>query len=346
MNRRRVVAGVALIAMVVAAGIGYLGWRVATTPSAAAQSGVQLDRSGTMLYVEPGTGRVLQIPAGGDSVIGTGPTCQRVYAGGGTMACLRATAVPMASELDLIDGGGKVLKTLQLWGNPSRVRVSPSGHLAAWTVFRSGDSYMAAGAFSTTAGIYDLRDGTHYGSLEDFTAVVDGKPYKAVDVNYWGVTFAADDVTFYATMASKGRTWLMRGDLHKRQLTAVRENVECPSLSPDGTRIAYKYRTGKTWRLHVLTLATNQDVALAETAHVDDQPAWLDEATVAYSKENAVFGVPADGTGHPKRLAAGSSPGGAGQIAGFTAFAAAFFSCLNWRTLRSESASTTSATER
>lgn len=306
MPRSRIVAGVALIAMVVAAGIGYLGWRVATTSSAAAQSGVQLARSGTMLYVEPGTGRVRQVS--GDELIGTGPTCQRVYAGGGTMACLRATAVPMASELDLIDGAGKTLKTLQLWGNPSRVRVSPSGHLAGWTVFRSGDSYLAAGAFSTTAGIYDLRNGEHYGSLEDFTAYVDGKPYKSVDANYWGVTFAADDVTFYATMASKGRTWLMRGDLTSRRLTAVRENVECPSLSPDGTRIAYKLRTGKTWRLHVLTLATGADVALAEAVHVDDQPAWLDEATVAYGKENAVFGVPADGSGEPRRLVAGSSP--------------------------------------
>lgn len=306
MSRSRIVAGVTLIAVVVAAGIGYLGWRVATTQPAAAQTGVQLGQSNTMLYVEPGTNQVRQVR--GDAVVGTGPACQRAYASGGTMACLRATAVPMASELDLIDGSGKVLKTLQLWGNPSRVRVSPSGKLAAWTVFRSGDSYLAPGAFSTTAGIYDLRSGTHYGSLEDFTAYVDGRPYRSVDVNYWGVTFAADDATFYATMASKGKTWLVRGDLASRSLTALRENVECPSLSPDGSRIAYKFRTGKSWRLHVLTLATGADIALAETSHVDDQPAWLDDGTVAYGKQMSVFAVPADGSGQPRKLVAGSSP--------------------------------------
>ncbi|WP_328328786.1 hypothetical protein OHA70_04415 [Kribbella sp. NBC_00382] len=314
MSRSRIITGITLIAVFVAAGIGYLGWRVATTQQAAAQSGIQLGRSGTMLYVEPGSNRVRQIALGDGATtsIGTGPACQRVYASGGTMACLRATAVPMASEVDLIDSAGKVVKTLQLWGNPSRVRVSPSGHLAAWTVFRSGDSYMMAGAFSTTAGIYDLKTGTHYGSLEDFTASVDGKPYRSTDVNYWGVTFAADDLTFYATMASKGKTWLMRGNLQNRTLTALHENVECPSLSPDGTRIAYKFRDGKTWRLHVLTLATQHDVALAETSHVDDQPAWVNDKTIAYSKQDGggpgVFVVPADGTGQPRKLVAGSSP--------------------------------------
>ncbi|MFI5714178.1 TolB family protein [Kribbella sp. NPDC051620] len=327
-GRGRIVAGISLIAVFVAAGIGYLGWRVATTQQAAAQSGVQLDRSGTLLYVEPGSNRVRQIALGGGdgggggdgsaavigavTPVGVGPVCQRVYAGGGTMACLRATAVPMASELDLINTSGKVVKTLQLWGNPSRVRVSPSGHLAAWTVFRSGDSYLMAGAFSTTAGIYDLRTGTHYGSLEDFTASVGGQVYSSADVNYWGVTFGSDDEIFYATMASKGKTWLMRGNLQNRTLTAVRENVECPSLSPDGTRIAYKFRNGKTWRLHVLTLATHHDVALAETSHIDDQPAWINDKTVAYSKQDSgepgVFVVPADGSGQPRKLVAGSSP--------------------------------------
>ncbi|GAA3551741.1 hypothetical protein [Kribbella ginsengisoli] len=314
LSRRRIVAGALAIAVFVAAGIGYLGWRVATTQQAAAQSGLQLDRSGTMLYVEPGSNRVRQIALGGGAPtpIGAGPTCQRVYASGGTMACLRATAVPMASEVDLINTAGKVVKTLQLWGNPSRVRVSPSGRLAAWTVFRSGDSYLMAGAFSTTAGIYDLKTSTHYGSLEDFTAYLDGRPYQSTDVNYWGVTFAQDDETFYATMASKGKTWLMRGDLKNRKLTAVRENVECPSLSPDGSRIAYKFRDGKTWRLHVLTLAGQQDIALAETAHIDDQPAWVDNKMVAYSKQDdgepGVFVVPADGSGEPRKLVVGSSP--------------------------------------
>jgi hypothetical protein len=213
----------------------------------------------------------------------------------------------MASELDIIPAAGE-RRTLQLWGNPSRVRVSASGALVGWTVFRTGDTYLVPGAFATTAGIFDLRTGAHHGSLEDFTTYLDGKPYAAVDRNFWGVTFAPDDRTFYATMATAGKTWLMRGDLSAGRMTAIRQNVECPSISPDGTRIAYKFRTGKNWRLHVLDLASGRDVALAEPDHVDDQPAWLDEKTVAYGKKSAVYAVPADGSGTPHHLVDGSSP--------------------------------------
>lgn len=297
---RRLV-GVVLIAMVLAAGIGYVGWRARSVTAGGA---IDLARTGSWLYVDGG--RVRQ--SGEDQP--TGPACQRAYAAGGTLACLRATAVPMSAELEI--HAGKLVKTLPVWGDPSRVRVSPSGRLVAWTVFRTGDSYLVPGAFATTAGIYDLRTGAHHGSLEDFTAYVDGRPYRSIDVNYWGVTFLRDDRTFYATMSSKGRTWLMRGDLAARRLVAVRTNVECPSLSPDQTRIAYKYRTGSTWRLHVLDLATGADHPLAEPVHVDDQPAWLDDRTVAYSKNDgsrpAVFTVPADGSGSPARLFDGSSP--------------------------------------
>lgn len=118
------------------------------------------------------------------------------------------------------------------------------------------------------------------------------------------MTFAADDRTFYATMAADGTTWLMRGDLRTRRLTALRRNVECPSLSPDGTRIAYKKRAGTRWRLHVLDLRRGSDTALAETADIDDQAAWLDGKTVGYAKPGRngpeVFAVPADGSGAPR----------------------------------------------
>ena len=44
---------------------------------------------------------------------------------------------------------------------------------------------------------------------------------------------------------------------------------------------------------------------LAETRTVDDQPAWLDDSTVAYGIQrsdgvNDVWAVPADGTGTPE----------------------------------------------
>ncbi|WP_405059270.1 hypothetical protein OG474_42000 [Kribbella sp. NBC_01505] len=309
MSRARIVSGVVSIAVFVAAGIGYVSWR-ANAADGPATPPLDLLRTGTILYVDS-TSTVRQVTRDHpDQVIGSGPSCQRVYAAAGTLGCLRSTAVPMSAELKIYRKNDAEV-SLPVWGDPSRVRVSHDGRLVGWTVFRAGDSYMRQGAFSTTAGILDLSTGTQYGSLEDFTMFVDGKQYSSPDVNFWGVTFLSD-ATFYATMASKGRTWLMRGELAGRRLTSVRENVECPSVSPDRTRIVYKFRTGDHWRLHVLDLATGADHPLAEAAHIDDQAAWLDDQTIAYSKNDgagpAVFTVPADGTGSPHRLLAGSSP--------------------------------------
>ncbi|WP_405419672.1 TolB family protein [Streptomyces erythrochromogenes] len=113
-------------------------------------------------------------------------------------------------------------------------------------------------------------------------------------------------------MSANGRTHLMRGDLTTRELTALRTNVECPSLSPDETRIAYKKRVGADWQLHVLHLQTGQDTALAAPPGIDDQAAWLDDTTVAYGRTEhgrpSVYAVPADGSGKPVELTGGSSP--------------------------------------
>jgi Tol biopolymer transport system component len=190
--------------------------------------------------------------------------------------------------------------------------------MAAWTTFVTGDSYTQPGA-STRASILDLKTGAYVDSLETFSASVNGKPYKAVDINFWGVTFTADDNTFYATMGSNGKTWLMKGDLRAHTLTALRDNVECPSLSPDGTRIVFKKRVSDDirhpWRFTVLNLATLQETPLAETRSVDDQAAWLDDGTVMYAVPHDddpgsdLYAVPADGGGAPRLLAAnGMSP--------------------------------------
>ncbi|OXM54033.1 TolB family protein [Amycolatopsis alba] len=295
MKRTRV--GIAAIVVAVAAGAAFVGLR-----SGDAVAEQQLDLAhGGMLYVDE-AGRVRQE----DRV---GPSCRRVDVAAGTLACLRATAVPDQAEL-IVTKPGAEPRRISEWGTPSRVRVSPSGRLVSWTVFRAGDSYLGGvGTFSTTAGIFDLGTGSHYGSLEDFTFIVDGKPYTGQDLNYWGVTFARDDRTFYATARSADGTWLVRGDLRGRTLTALRRNVECPSLSPDGTRVAYKFRDGDRWRLHVLSLVDDRDVPLADPAHLDDQPQWLDDRTVSYGRDKAIYQVPADGTGAPVLLRpAASSP--------------------------------------
>lgn len=299
-RRRTWLTGVVLIAVTVAAAVTYI---VVQPRDTGTTNTVDLTRADTLVYVSD-TGRVTQVDSR-RRVLATGPVCQRVYAAAGTMICLRSGSAPMSSVITVDRADGKRLELTE-WGSPSRARVSPSGNLVTWTVFRSGDSYLVAGAFATTAGIYDLSTNAHYGSLEDFTVQVDGKPYGAEDRNFWGVTFTDDDRTFYATMSSAGRAWLVHGDLSTRTLTALRPNVECPSLSPDGTRIAYKHRTGDQWRLHVLTLATNTDTRLAEPSDVDDQPTWLTNETIAYSRPHndkpAIFTVPASGAGSPRLL--------------------------------------------
>jgi hypothetical protein len=80
-----------------------------------------------------------------------------------------------------------------------------------------------------------------------------------LDHNVWGVTFAADDNRFYATLSTDGERYLVEGDFAARTLRTLALNVECPSLSADGTRIAFKQGIDndprKGWRLSVLRLA-------------------------------------------------------------------------------------------
>jgi hypothetical protein len=175
------------------------------------------------------------------------------------------------------------------------------------TVFVAGDSYNGS-QFSTRSGITDTRADTPSSvTLESFT--VDGQKAPA-DANFWGVTFTQDDNVFYVTMSAGGHRSLMRGDFARRDLHPLKDNVECPSLSPDGSRIAFKKMlSDNTWRLTVLRLDDLAETSLAETRSIDDQAAWLDNATIAYGlpaapgKGSDVWSVPADGTGSPHLLA-------------------------------------------
>jgi hypothetical protein len=245
----------------------------------------------------------------------TSINCQRSYAATQTLICLRPSGSLVATEYAYVyDTAGtqpRQVDQVSLPGIPSRARVSADGKMVAWTVFVSGDSYNGP-EFSTRTGILDLSTGAAVDSLETFTAYVDGSVYHAVDINYWGVTFTADDNQFYATMGSNGQTWLMLGDLATKTLRSVISNVECPSLSPDGTRIVFKKRVSTSleapWRLYVLDLATLKETPLAETRSIDDQAAWLGDDTVMYDVPQAhgsgydIWDVPADGSGSPKMI--------------------------------------------
>ncbi|WP_328733161.1 S8 family serine peptidase [Streptomyces caniferus] len=316
MTRRRPLLLVT-VATVVLTVLATLAIRHAARPTAAAHAG-------SSVSVAPGPRIIARSTAPGsrDHLISVGAhrpgarrltspvTCTRVHASGGTALCLRLDGDLKTYELAVMDRDLKVRRTLPLVGVPNRARVSPSGRMVAWTVFVAGDSYNG-GRFSTRAGILDTRTQWLVPTLEDWHVTLHGKPYTAVDLNIWGVTFAPDDRHFYATLSTKGHRYLVRGDLAHRTLRALRANVECPSLSPDGTRIAFKSarddQPSHGWRLSVLDVATNRVTPLAETRSVDDQAAWLDGRTVAYALPSGraradVWRVPADGSGTPRML--------------------------------------------
>ncbi|MBT2438713.1 hypothetical protein J7E93_00935 [Streptomyces sp. ISL-36] len=235
-----------------------------------------------------------------------GPRCDRFHVSGPTALCLqRRPGVPTRSYAIVLDRRLRELRRIALPGIPNRARVSASGRMLSWTMFATGDSY-ATSAFSTRTSILDLRTGYLVKNMEQIPLTLHGRRYHASDINYWGVTFARDDNRFYATVATKGRTYLVEGDMGRWSARALRENVECPSLSPDNTRIAFKKKISDDpkapWRLYVLDLRTLREHAVAEERSIDDQAAWTDDRTLAYAHEGAVWSVPADGTGAPRLL--------------------------------------------
>ncbi len=242
----------------------------------------------------------------------TGRLCERVYAvPSGGICIARSRSLTGAYEAQVLGPDGRVRHKVGLDGVPSRTRVSADGRYGATTTFVTGDSYAKPGEFSTRTLIIDMRRGESIADLETFTVSRAGQVVDAADVQFWGVTFARDSDRFYATLATGGKTYLIAGRVSERTARVIHDNVECPSLSPDGTRIGYKKLVDSdgTWRFHVLDLASGADVALAETRSVDDQLEWLDDRNLLYHAGDDIWTVPADGTGAPRRyLAHADSP--------------------------------------
>ncbi len=233
----------------------------------------------------------------------TDVACDRVYARADTTLCLRTKRRTTTEfEAEQLDLSWRITRSWALSGTPSRARVSPDGTLLASTVFVAAHSYRQVG-FTTATDIRTSK-GHDFGNLESFALTVDGHRTRPADRNIWGVTFAADDNTFYATAAIGGKTYLMRGDLRARTLTSIRTGAECPSLSPDGSHVAYKKNFGVTtphWSIAVLNLADGtEQVLTSEQRSVDDQVEWLDDSTLLYGlprpKEAGVSDVWSIGT--------------------------------------------------
>ncbi|MGQ0744794.1 MAG: hypothetical protein ACT4OS_10760 [Acidimicrobiales bacterium] len=340
--RARLVAFVAVCALSASVAVGY---------SVRAADRVERTRAGGAAQVSFSTGSGLAAPldwasgphlgfvgTGGEQAFGTlavtpldGPArapvrtglqCQVAHAAGGRGICLAPERELIAYQATLFDDGFRSVGGFGLGGLPSRTRVAPGGALGAITVFVSGHSYAIAG-FSTATTLVDMNRGEVIANLEEFEVRRDGRAFSAPDFNYWGVTFTADARRFYATLGTGGETYLVEGDVARRTARVLRSNVECPSLSPDGTRLVFKKRVSGglgpvQWRLHLLDLATMTETPLAETRNVDDQVEWLDDRGVAYSLPRPApsgvtdtWVVPVDGSEPPRIVV----PGGRSPVA-------------------------------
>jgi hypothetical protein len=227
---------------------------------------------------QPGAGRI-------SATLG----CERISFAAGNGICLQSDrGVFTTYKAVVFDGDLHVRTSFKLEGSPSRTRISGDGRVGSITVFVTGQAQGYGGSsFSTKTILLDMSSGDQLGELEQFTTWRNGTRFQAADFNFWGVTFAQDANTFYASLKTGGKTYLVRGDLGLRKFTVLHDNVECPSISPDNRLIAFKKRVGgdlSPWRFYLLDLTTMTERVLAgEERSVDDQIEWLDDSHLLYA---------------------------------------------------------------
>jgi hypothetical protein len=256
-----------------------------------------------------------------DGRLATTLSCNRIYFATRAGICLAVATHPAGYRAYLLTDSLDATRTLEIPGTPSRARVSIDGRLAAYTVFVGVDSYLAPG-LSTRTRIVDLTSGRELADLEAFEVKRDGRSIHGADFNFWGVTFTRDSTRFYATFGTASRTYLVDGDLDARTLTLVADDIECPSLSPDGMRIAFKKKSGSgfaaRWQPAILELSSKTVTLLPEPRHIDDQIEWLDNDHILYAvahslsaaeRRSDVWMLARDGSSAPVRfLADAESP--------------------------------------
>ncbi|MEV4098158.1 TolB family protein [Streptosporangium saharense] len=288
-RRDRIVTVVAVLVALVA--VGHVILSALRTGATGAEGDVELPEGRQLVFrsLRPGPtfGHLAVLPADDlrrERVV-LPARCERTAASPAGGLCLRQTRDPLQPfAATLLDERLRPSGEAPVNGIPSRARVSEDSRYYATTTFVTGHSYLSDG-FSTETVIGRVG-GDPVGDVERFTFLLNGRPNENVDRNVWGVTFVPGGERFFATVATQDRRYLVEGDIGRRTLTALRENAECPSLSPDGRRLVYKKRTGSNtdvWRFHVLDLATGAETPLAETRSVDDQAAWLDDGHVMYA---------------------------------------------------------------
>ncbi|MEO8678778.1 MAG: hypothetical protein ABI665_07020 [Vicinamibacterales bacterium] len=285
---------IALAALVSVGAIAYLASRAgAVSPIAESSRGaLEAIRSKPHVYFrslrdhEFGQVVVAALDAPNEQRVVTALSCDRVDFWRDRGLCLvdsKSHLHPLVFA-QIIDRDFLAISSLVLPGVTSRTRVSGDERYAVATVFVTGEQYDAE--FTTRTTLVELSGGRVVADLEKFQVTKDGRPFRERDFNFWGVTFAAASEHFYATLATGGQTYLVEGDIGRREMRVLRENAECPSLSPDEQQVVIKSRIPGdriAWRLHVIDLKTGDEWPIAgEARSIDDQAEWLDAGHVLY----------------------------------------------------------------
>jgi hypothetical protein len=330
-NRTRLILLAVAVAVCVGAAVAYVGISVARSPGSEPSgehlvgaatlgpgatpirtSDASSIDSGDLLFVSmipdrsAGSLAVVSLSDLAGSRAIAGLRCDRAsYAGGRGICLVRHGGEEAESEVEIFDSNFHVGRRFEVEGAPSRARVSPDGRYAALTMFEASEEEEGSseGPYTETR-IVDLETGKEVADLEDLQLTKDGKPFSSDDLYFSGVTFADDDDRFYASLGSEETSYLVEGSLRDRKLKVIADGVDSPSLSPDGTHVAFRRLVGGdgNWRLFVMDLRTRKAVRLAGNDPIDDQAEWLDAARVVYVNDNKLWVVAADGSGQPRQI--------------------------------------------
>jgi hypothetical protein len=248
---------------------------IRTVPHLFFQSASAYGRIGVIKLAKPDEQRILNTLE-----------CERSHVGksGGLCLVLNRESMQPRAFAYFLDAQLQPLGRLDLAGLPIRARVARDGKHAAATVFVTGENY-ASEDFTTRTTLFDPSTRQALVDLEQFTVERDGKPFRDIDFNFWGVTFRNDSNRFLATLGTGGKRFLVEGDIARRHFRVIADDVECPSLSPDERHVAFKRkRAGASgWQLWAMHLATRESWAISEDRQdIDDQVEWLDDASVLY----------------------------------------------------------------
>ena len=178
------------------------------------------------------------------------------------------------------------------------------------TLFVTGHSYADAGSFSTQTTLIDLARGEAIADLEEFTVTRGERQVTAIDVNFWGVTFARDSDRFYATMATGGKTYLIEGSVKARSAQrAARERrvpVALARRHADRLQAAHGSDVGAVAAHRARPRDDARDAARRARARSTTRPSGSTTTRVLYGVDGAIWAVPADGGGAPRRFIAGA----------------------------------------